>query len=52
MLDVAVTLLPPTTIEPEFRMVRPDDNKLSSSSSSTGLFGVIATVSLKHKQAQ
>lgn len=28
------------------------DSKLSSSSSSIGLFGVMATVSLKHKQAQ
>lgn len=31
---------------------RPGVSKLSSSSSSTGLFGVIATVSLKHKHAQ
>lgn len=35
-----------------FNSVCRGDSKFSSSSSSIGLFGVIATVSLKHKQAQ
>lgn len=35
-----------------FNSVRFGDSKLSSSSSSIGLFGVMETVSLKHKQAQ
>lgn len=51
--ELLTTALPAAAITAAgFNIVRFGESKLSSSSSSIGLFGVMATVSLKHKQAQ
>lgn len=51
--EVTVEALPAAAMAAAvFNSVRFGETKLSSSSSSIGLFGVIATGSLKHKHAQ